>query len=119
MSLTQIQHSISQWGRETFGEPDALAIAVRMNCEMAELLVALRNMRDAGPEAAQQMFEDAGLECADIFIMLVQVADALGVDLEKVAGVKMDINRRREWAKSANGKVQHVPKQLELNPAVF
>lgn len=110
----ETQETIAAWGRETFGEPDALAIGVRMNCEVAELLVALRNIRDAGPESAQQMLEDAGLECADIAIMLDQVADALGVDLDKAKTHKMAINRARTWGKTASGKVQHVDARKRL-----
>lgn len=105
----ETQETISAWGRKTFGEPDALAIGARMNCEVAELLVALRNVRDTdqGPEALLCR-EEAVKECGDVYIMLVQVADALGVDLQAVVEAKMMVNRDRTWGKTASGKVQHV-----------
>lgn len=105
----ETQETISAWGRKTFGEPDALAIGARMNCEVAELLVALRNVRDTdqGPEAILCR-EEAVKECGDVYIMLVQVADALGADLQAVVEAKMMVNRDRSWGKTASGKVQHV-----------
>ena len=53
----ETQETISAWGRKTFGEPDALAIGARMNCEVAELLVALRAAwaaRDRLPELGDE-----------------------------------------------------------------
>lgn len=117
MSLTNIQQSISKWGRETFGKPDARAIATRMNCEVAELLVALNHIPPAGMDRADAL-KAIGLECADIQIMLVQVADALGLNLEALTQEKFEVNKLRSWATGPNGKVQHVetaePTQLPL-----
>lgn len=107
MSLTDLQQTISQWGRETFGKPDARAIATRMNCEVAELLVALNHIPPAGLDRADAL-KAIGLECADIQIMLVQVADALGLNLEALTNEKFEVNRGRSWATGPNGKVQHV-----------
>lgn len=119
MSLTDIQQSISQWGRETFGKPDARAIATRMNCEVAELLVALNHIPPAGMDRFDAL-KAIGLECADIQIMLVQVADALGLNLEDLTREKFEVNKLRSWATGPNGKVQHVetaePTQLDLTP---
>lgn len=117
MSLTDLQQTISRWGRETFGKPDARAIATRMNCEVAELLVALNHIPPAGMDRMDAL-KAIGLECADIQIMLVQVADALGLNLEELTREKFEVNKGRSWATGPNGKVQHVetPAQLDLTP---
>lgn len=114
MSLRAIQQSIAQWGRETFGHPGEvpppLPIATRMNVEVAELLNGLAEL-DKVPLLTREhetMTASVAAECADVAIMLVQVADALGVDLEEEIAAKMQINRARAWARGANGKVQHV-----------
>lgn len=107
MNLTDLQQTISQWGRETFGEPDARAVATRMNCEVAELLVALNHIPPAGLDRAEAL-KVIGLECADIQIMLVQVADALDLNLEELTREKFEVNKGRSWATGPNGKVQHV-----------
>lgn len=116
MSLKQIQASIAQWGRETFGNgnapPPADAIAARMNVEVAELLNGLAAIRFTAPGSQDraELIQELGTECADVGIMLVQVADALGVDLESAMAAKMEINRARSWGRTASGKVQHVEK---------
>lgn len=98
MRIQDQQTAISQWGRETFPDTPTVRIATRMNVEMAELLEAIQT-GDA---------REAGLECADVFIMLVQVADGLGQDLAALVAEKMEINRKRSWSRMASGRVQHV-----------
>lgn len=114
MSLKQLQADISAWGRETFGRPDvsppADRIAARMNVEVAELINGLSGRCETAPGSLDraQLDVELGLECADVAIMLVQVADALGVDLEAYVIMKMKTNRAREWGRTSTGKVQHV-----------
>lgn len=112
MSLRDIQTSIAQWGRETFGHgdkpPPADAIAARMNVEVAELLNGLAALQFASPEARAELIRELQLECADVGIMLVQVADALGGDLQDLIAYKMEVNRARSWGRTSSGKVQHV-----------
>lgn len=121
MDIKQAQEEISSWGRQTFGPCDPGKIATRMNVEMAELLVGFDEYRRL-ENLAQMAFETdspevaefeaykkfLGKECADIFVMLVQVAAAIDVDLDQYQQDKMIINRNRVWATGANGKVQHV-----------
>lgn len=99
-NLYSKQREITQWSDNTFGDKSPIEIATRMNNEVAELLTGLAN----NPEAIN---EHAG-ECADVLIMLVQVAHKLGVDLEAELDKKMVINKDRQWTVLASGKAQHV-----------
>lgn len=47
-------------------------------------------------------------EFADVFIILLDLADELGFDLAKLAYHKMAINRRRSWKIDHTGVLQHV-----------
>lgn len=94
------QKSITEWSDQTFGDKSPLQIATRMNNEVAELLTGLANKPDA--------IEHHAGECADVLIMLLQVAEKLGVDIEAELDRKMHVNRNRKWAVNAAGKAQHV-----------
>lgn len=91
------QGEITAWANHTFGDNPALEIAIRLNVEMAELLTALMN---GDIEGAQE-------ECADVEIMLRQVAQKLNMNLNHRVNGKMVINVRRKWSKQKNGKMQH------------
>lgn len=137
----ETQQSITAWGSRTFGDHhDALGMATRMNLEVAELFlelagpnVELRNLLQANVTMAEaisakhhalldQGFTDlcaptpkAGAECADIAIVLAQVASKLGVMLwgswrrgRGEVDRKMDVNRKRSWARLPSGRHQHV-----------
>lgn len=99
-SLRNKQKSITEWSDQTFGDKSPLQIATRMNNEVAELLTGLANKPDA--------IEHHAGECADVLIMLLQVAEKLGVDIEAELDRKMHVNRNRKWAVNAAGKAQHV-----------
>ncbi len=120
--LKHIQEDTSLWGRETFddtsgpsGPRRAQRIAGRMNVEVAELLDGFNALPDAAPgsEDYRERIHGLGMECADVAIMLVQVAEELGVCLDTYLQLKMIINRKRTWEQLANGRVQHVE-----NPAL-
>lgn len=70
----ETQETIEAWAAETFGHSDrsALGIATRMNIEVAELVAELSN-----PDVEHLPGSIAG-ECADIWIVLSQVAHAKG-----------------------------------------
>lgn len=107
MSLNDVQNSIAQWARNTFGRPDPKRIGTRMNVEVAELLIALDNLPPAGFDR-EEAINRIGMECADVFIMLVQIPAALGTDLESLVAEKMKINRTRTWGRDDSGMTQHV-----------
>ncbi len=108
----ETQKTISAWGRETFGHSTATAIGTRMNVEVAEMLVALRCLADTSdPAKVLRYRKEAAREGADVYIMLVQVMEALGADLQAEVDRKVPILRKREWKTNDNGKVQHVEPQ--------
>lgn len=85
-----------------------------MNVEVAELIAGLATVAavpvaDIDPELVQELQK----ECADVFIMLAQVAEKLNVDLPTVVNYKMGVNRNRAWTRSPSGKMQHVETFLE------
>ena len=126
--MKENQQTISAWARKTFGTTSAQAIAKRMGLEYKELVEALdrlkfRTISAPEPEtygesvmtdaAIQRLEEDlrraAVVECADIYIMLVQIVECLGEqDFFKVVDDKMVINRNRVWGRGEHGHQQHV-----------
>ena len=94
------QKNISEWSKKTFGDSSAqpMVRATRMNIEVAELL----------SEIEHNQIEAAKVECADIFIVLAQVAEALGCDLMEEVQKKMDINEKRKWEQLEDGRHQHL-----------
>lgn len=117
----ETQETITAWSRENFGSQSPLTIALRMNVEVAELLNALGSYERAAAEptsgaddrevlsdARLELREKAADEVADVGVMLLQVAEVLGVDLMERIERKMVKNRARQWARGADGTFQHV-----------
>ena len=105
----ETQESITRWADDTFGAAHPAEVAARMNVEVAELIAGLATVAavpvaDIDPELVQELQK----ECADVFIMLAQVAEKLNVDLQTVVNYKMGVNRNRAWGRSPTGKMQHV-----------
>lgn len=92
------QQTITEWSTKMFGERSHLSTAVRANKEMAELLSALENGE----------LEVACKEVADVVIILMQVAERLGIDLNYAVQYKMDVNEKRQWEKKEDGSYGHV-----------
>ena len=115
----ETQESITRWADDTFGVKHPAEVAARMNVEVAELVAGLATVAavpvaDMDPELVQELQK----ECADVFIMLAQVAEKLNVDLQTVVDFKMGVNRNRAWGRSPSGKMQHVDNPLnEGEPA--
>lgn len=135
----ETQRTISSWAQDTFGEVGAVAVATRMNVEVAELQLALvvlaglseghplydalkKNLDVANSIAGMaasldlefvvercnaEAFLDARGECADVLVMLYQVASLLGGDLHRLTDAKMSRNRKRTWGRAPNGTMQH------------
>ena len=110
----ETQESITRWADDTFGPKHPAEVAARMNVEVAELVAGLATVA-AVPVADmdQELVQELQKECADVFIMLAQVAEKLNVDLQTVVDYKMGVNRRRNWTRSPSGKMQHVETFLE------
>jgi len=124
------QKSIFNWSEQTFGPNSALATATRMNIEVAELLSDLGGHQDvllsqllfannAIAEAlsvranylqAEGLISDRtpnGKECADVLVILFQVAERCGIDLRASTNEKMRVNRARTWKLTLGGRFQH------------
>lgn len=107
--MMETQQSITAWADGTFGPSHPAVIAARMNVEVAELVsglstVARLEVSDIDPNTLDALRE----ECADVGVMLFQVCEKLGVDLQAAINYKMGVNRSRSWAKTASGHYQHV-----------
>ena len=94
------QSQVLAFAEDRFGVNSALAIAVRGNKEMSELLSALSNNTVSN--------YDIAMECADIVIFMMQIAEKMGYDLLFLVDTKMDINENRKWERAADGSFQHV-----------
>lgn len=113
MKLNQKQEtqvSITDWADRTFGIRSPGEVAARMNVEVAELIngFGTYGLAPQSPEAREHLLE----ECADVYIMLVQVVQKLGgSDLGALATMKMQTNRARRWERLRSGQMQHVAEE--------
>lgn len=127
----ETQRSICNWGTETFGvSGSALGTATRMNVEVAELLADLGGVVDpllddllrcnnalaeaisnrANALEREGLLPDRtpnGKECADVQIILFQVAERCGLKLTEETDRKMAVNRARTWRLLPTGRFQH------------
>lgn len=95
------QETITQWAVSTFGKPATLqGVMEKLHGEMSELY---EEVVDANGEPAR-----IGKECADVFIVLVQIAEHSGVNLMEEVAKKMAINAAREWKIIGDGIAQHI-----------
>lgn len=94
------QASICQWAKEAFGAPNPIkASAIKLNEEVGECIHAVNASLSA---------KEIGEECADVFIVLAQIADAAGIDLQHYVNLKMAKNRARKWQKTPEGVFRHI-----------
>lgn len=88
---------------EQFHNPKNLAMALAG--EAGELI---EHFQWLTPEQAANLApatrEAVALECADVLLFLIRLADRLGIDLIAAANRKMDINGERYPVEKARGK---------------
>lgn len=97
------QRSITDWATQTFGEPDDVeTIAERTHEEYEELYEEL-----FGTGSDYINLSKVETECADVVIMIYQLMDFIGANLDDAIDKKMDINSMRSWVKTGNGVGQH------------
>lgn len=101
MNIEITQMDICRWARETFGHAELGTLVARCNEEMAELITATQ-----GP-ISKDALRKIVMECADVFIVLCQVADATGLRLEWAIEDKMKTNKARKWKTDGQGVGQH------------
>lgn len=101
--MTHIEETpatILAWAEATFGRaPYNLKIARRAEDEMRELCEALDSDDD---------HPSMGSEIADVFIVLSQLAERNGIDIQDEVNKKMAKNRNRVWATDGAGCGQHI-----------
>ena len=117
--MSETQETISRWGWETFGATSAKKIAHRMAQEVEELLEAFSEVPDVEtPFVEPGKLKALQDECADIQIMLYQVAEELGAHLGTKVDEKMEINRKRQWKLDEFGNHQHVEEFTDFETGV-
>lgn len=99
--FSEYLRTISKWQRDTFPKVTPKAALGKFEKEVNEFADLLLS-------GDIPRHEDLCDEAADVFIVLVQVCDALGVDLKEAVDRKMQINFKRDWVIAEDGTGQHV-----------
>jgi len=98
----ETQKTIHAWATQTFGLLVDKGVAIqRMMQEVDELDYSSLHANTVSPSIIAN-------ECADVLIMLYQVASAFGFDLHEQVDHKMKINRSRTWDVKGDGTGQHI-----------
>lgn len=106
-NLLDVQQEIHRWASEQFPHrTDHHAIYKLVVEEIPELMMHQKEKGMAG----------IGLELADCFILLMDLASIWGVDLDDAIYEKMQVNYARRWNKGANGIMQHVATPVTITP---
>lgn len=93
------QKTIHEWGVRTFGEParHPLGVAIRMTKEAVELSEILSYSDDE---------DKIGAEAADVLIVLYQVANCVGCDLEDIMDIQPIADMVSEMDKEIETEMQ-------------
>lgn len=94
-SLPPMTDEVVDWVSEIFPDRHPMHTTIKMVEEVSELMDAIF----AGGR-------NIGEECADVLILLLDIAHLTGVDLQEEFKNKMAINRSRKWVKR-NGALKH------------
>lgn len=94
-SLPPMTDEVVEWVSEIFPDRHPMHTTIKMVEEVSELMDAIF----AGGK-------NIGEECADVLILLLDIAHLTGVDLQEEFKNKMAINRSRKWVKR-NGALKH------------
>ncbi len=94
-SLPPMTDEVVEWVSEIFPDRHPMHTTIKMVEEVSELMDAIF----AGGR-------NIGEECADVLILLLDIAHLTGVDLQEEFKNKMAINRSRKWVKR-NGALKH------------
>lgn len=93
-----VQKQAHEWEQETFDHTDQNL---------------LRKFKEEFEELCDELEHSGSAECvademADVFIIMSMFAERFGVDILAAACQKMEINKKRKWAKDENGSYQRV-----------
>ena len=103
-SLNEFQSFVGHWGCVTFPNATMESIAHHAQDEVIELRKALLF---APIDPVSQ--NDADMDAADVFLLLLHYFHRRGVSLMDTAQAKMEINRARRWGTpDERGVVRHI-----------
>lgn len=98
-SIRAVQVEITRWAEQQFpGRTDFAALAKLVLHEIPEMLV---HKKERG-------LDQIGLELADCFILLLDLASMWQVDVAAAIREKMQVNYNRTWNRDENGIMQHI-----------
>lgn len=98
-SLDRLQGQLLAWQAATFPERTCQSIAAHLRREARELVGT-----DEEPAISFQPWE-----MADVFMLLIALADECGTDLAQAVHEKLEMNRSRTWGKpDSQGVVEHI-----------
>ena len=98
--VAQLTQEVVQWANSVFPNRKPQSALLKLFEETGELV---KDPSDAG-------------EYADIFIMLLDLADMHGVNVVKAIRDKLALNRQRTWITTATGTLQHVVGDTPIDP---
>ena len=93
--LPPMTDEVVEWVSEIFPDRHPMHTTIKMVEEVSELM-----------DAVFTGGRNVGEECADVLILLLDIAHLTGVDLQEEFKNKMAINRSRKWVKR-NGALKH------------
>ena len=92
-SFDEIVKEITQWQAETFPQATKESVLTHL----------LREVKELEKDPSDKM------EMADVFFLLLALANQYGYDLKEIVAEKLEINLGREWAEpDQDGVVEHV-----------
>jgi NTP pyrophosphatase (non-canonical NTP hydrolase) len=93
--LPPMTDEVVEWVSEIFPDRHPMHTTIKMVEEVSELM-----------DAVFTGGRNVGEECADVLILLLDIAHLTGVDLHREFKNKMAVNRNRKWVKR-NGALKH------------
>jgi NTP pyrophosphatase (non-canonical NTP hydrolase) len=109
------QRTINEWQVAMFKHVTPLQAFARLHKEFSELLTLLA-YTPTNSSKHDEWAAKVAPECADLYVVLCQLCNELGVDLQDEVNKKMAINRKRVWAKTKDGDFQHVKQEQQSKP---
>lgn len=111
-TLDELYRRIAQWQNETFPEATPASASEHLRREALELWACYWDDWEPGrpliPKVKRPPHAERAEEAADVFMLLVKVCEADGIDLPAAVAKKLEKNKRRVWkAPDEHGVVEH------------
>lgn len=94
MHIQHMTDEVDDWIGELLPNRSSFDTAIKLVDEASELLHAIHHVGDVGQE------------CADVLILLLDIARLHGIDIAAEFNKKMMINRSRQWTER-QGTLKH------------